>query len=124
MRINTSRLAQAVAVGIGATVVMDSGGEVLRRTRGVKPLDYALLGRWIGHVPHGPFVHRRIAEAAPVPGERLLGWVAHYAIGVFTAVRDEPRRDRPPTKHVVDREGPGAAKDTATGTMNDWRNQP
>src|SRR5690606_24449477 len=35
----------------------------------------------------GRFVHASIARAQPVRGERLLGWTAHYAIGVtFSAL--------------------------------------
>jgi hypothetical protein len=45
-----------------------------------------LLGRWIGHFPRGRFLHERIASAEPVVGEGLLGWFAHYAIGVTFAL--------------------------------------
>ena len=46
-----------------------------------------MLGRWIGHFPEGSFRPRmRIAAVAPVPGERPLGWVAHYAIGIAFAL--------------------------------------
>src|SRR5581483_3561293 len=31
------------------------------------------------------FVHTPIAAAAKVPGERALGWMAHYAIGILFA---------------------------------------
>jgi hypothetical protein len=31
-------------------------------------------------------VHEAIAKAAPIPGERALGWTAHYAIGVAFAL--------------------------------------
>jgi hypothetical protein len=36
-------------------------------------------------MPQGRFVHPRIAAATPVRGERALGWVTHYAIGVAFA---------------------------------------
>jgi hypothetical protein len=48
-------------------------------------LDYALLGRWIGHFPRGRFFHERIATAKPIRWERPLGWLAHYAIGIAFA---------------------------------------
>jgi hypothetical protein len=44
-----------------------------------------MLGRWIGHFPRGQFVHRSIADAPSVPGELLVGWAAHYTIGVTFA---------------------------------------
>jgi len=41
-----------------------------------------MVGRWFGHLPRGRFVHNEIADASPVRGELLLGWIVHYAIGV------------------------------------------
>lgn len=79
-------LARAVAIGIGGAALMDAWGLLARRAFNVQGLDYALLGRWIGHFPRGRFFHERIAAAPPVPGERALGWAAHYAIGVAFAV--------------------------------------
>jgi hypothetical protein len=71
-------------IGIGATLVMDFWGWLLRRVYGVGGLDYRMVGRWIGHMP-GTFRHDGIGRAAPVPGEALIGWGAHYAIGVIFA---------------------------------------
>jgi hypothetical protein len=31
---------------------------------------------------HGRFIHDPIAAATPVRGERALGWLAHYGIGI------------------------------------------
>ena len=74
--------AQVLATGVCATVVMDLWAVLLRRVFGVASLDYAMVGRWLGHMPSGRFAHAGIAHAAPVAGERTLGWIAHYAIGV------------------------------------------
>jgi hypothetical protein len=76
---------RAVALGIGASALMDAWGLVLRRGFGIPTLDYALLGRWLGHMRHGEFVHVRIGASAPVPHERAIGWAAHYGIGVAFA---------------------------------------
>lgn len=73
-------------IGVAGAALMDAWSLVLRRGFGIPTLDYALLGRWIGHFPRGRFVHDRITAASPVPGERLLGWIAHYAIGVSFAL--------------------------------------
>jgi hypothetical protein len=78
-------LARVAFIGIGGAAAMDAWSFVARRAFGVRGLDYALLGRWIGHLPRGRFTHERIAAAAPVAGERLLGWTAHYAIGIAFA---------------------------------------
>lgn len=77
--------AHAVVSGASATMVMDLWAALLRRALGVVSLDLALLGRWIGHFPRGRFRHERIALAAPIRGERLIGWSAHYTIGVAFA---------------------------------------
>lgn len=73
-----------VVIGAGATLTMDLWAALLRRF-GIPSMNFALLGRWIGHLPQGRFLHSSIALAAPVRGERLLGWSAHYAIGVSFA---------------------------------------
>ena len=86
MRLSASRVVQGVVVGVGATAVMDLTAEVLRRTRGTGSLDYALVGRWLGHMPAGRFRHESIMTAEPVPSERALGWGAHYTIGSGFAV--------------------------------------
>ena len=84
---NVSSLVIAGAlIGVGGAALMDLWSLVLRRRFGIPTLDYALLGRWIGYFPRGRFVHDRIAAARPVPGERPLGWLAHYAIGVTFAL--------------------------------------
>lgn len=74
-----------VVIGLGATATMDLWGIVRRQAFGVPRPDYGLVGRWLGHMRHGRFVHGAIATASPVPGERVIGWTAHYAIGVAFA---------------------------------------
>jgi hypothetical protein len=81
-----NEIASAVIIGIGATLVMDGWGLVRKKLLGIPPADYALVGRWLGHMAHGRFRHERIAAASPVPAERLLGWGAHYLIGVVFAL--------------------------------------
>ena len=71
-------------VGPGATVVMDIWSALLR-SRGIPTLDYALLGRWAGHIWQGRLMHDNIARAASVPGEGFLGWTLHYLIGITFA---------------------------------------
>ncbi len=71
-------------IGAGATAVMDLWCMVRERL-GVPRPDYGLVGRWLGHMPRGRFRHAAIKAAAPVRAERLIGWVAHYLIGVAFA---------------------------------------
>lgn len=72
-------------IGIGATLVMDLYAVFLKRAFGVPSLNYAMVGRWIGHLAKGQVTHDSIAAASPVSGETLLGWCTHYAIGVIFA---------------------------------------
>jgi hypothetical protein len=76
---------RAVLIGAGATLVMDLWTLFLKRVFGVRPLDYAMVGRWIGHFRHGSFAHESIAKATPIQGETVIGWGAHYAIGIVFA---------------------------------------
>src|SRR3546814_15770014 len=76
---------RALMIGVGATLVVDAWAAVLRHAFGIRPLDWALAGRWLGHFPRGRFTHANIAAAAPVRGERLLGWWFHYATGIAFA---------------------------------------
>ncbi len=75
----------ALLIGIGATLVMDIWAFLQKRLFGIPSLDYAMVGRWLGHLPRGQFVHSPIGKSAPVFGEALIGWTAHYAIGVLFA---------------------------------------
>ena len=86
MTVGVQLLVFGVLIGIGGALLMDVWSFVLRRGFDIPTLDYALLGRWIGHFPRGRFRHVRIASAEPVAGERVLGLVAHYAIGVSFAI--------------------------------------
>jgi DUF2938 family protein len=79
-------LVRGVVMGVAGSAAMDVWSAVLRRRFGISTLDYRLLGRWIGHFARGRFSHERIGSAEPVPGERALGWLAHYAIGVTFAL--------------------------------------
>lgn len=76
---------RSILIGAGATVVMDVWAAILRRF-GVPSLNFAFLGRWIGHLPRGRWFHESIAKTAPIRGELLIGWCAHYSIGITFAV--------------------------------------
>jgi hypothetical protein len=77
-------IVRSILIGAGATLVMDLWAAALRRL-GIPSLDFALLGRWVGHLVRGRLAHESIARAAPIAGERALGWATHYAIGVSFA---------------------------------------
>lgn len=75
-----------VLIGGGATLFMDIWLMFLKRL-GVQTLNFAFIGRWVGHLCRGRVAHAAIGKAAPVRHELLLGWLTHYAVGlVFAAV--------------------------------------
>ena len=75
-----------VAIGVGATLLIDLWGLVLRRAFDIRSLNYCLLGRWILHIPAGQIAHRSISAAAEKAHECKVGWTAHYTIGVTFAL--------------------------------------
>jgi len=78
-------LVHAVLIGAGATAVMDIWSVARKRLFGIPSLDYGLVGRWLVHLARGRFRHDPIAATPPVPGERPIGWIAHYLIGIAFA---------------------------------------
>src|SRR5436309_3480664 len=76
---------RAALIGTGGTLALDLWNAFLKRFFGVPSLNLGMLGRWFGHFPRGRFKHEIIAEASPIPGEHLIGWSAHYAIGITWA---------------------------------------
>lgn len=84
MEISLESAARVIAIGCGATAILDAWLVFMQRL-GVPTLGFAMIGRWIGHWPRGVFAHQAIAKAAPVKGELALGWLFHYATGVAFA---------------------------------------
>lgn len=75
---------RVVLIGLGATAVMDLWLGLLALL-GIRAADFALVGRWIGHLAKGRFAHDSISMALPIRHERSLGWLTHYAVGVAYA---------------------------------------
>jgi hypothetical protein len=80
----TSFIAYSIAVGCGATFIMDVWQLVLKRL-GATTMNFGMLGRWVGHALRGKWAHASIAKASPLKNEVALGWIAHYAIGIAFA---------------------------------------
>lgn len=77
----------AILVGAGATAFLDVWSAARAWLFGSPLPDYGMVGRWIGHMTRGRFFHDAIAKSAPIRGERLTGWIAHYATGIaFAAI--------------------------------------
>jgi hypothetical protein len=80
------RVVAAIAIGIGATLVMDLWNFFLKRAFSIPSLNYCLLGRWLRHMPAGTFRHTSINASPQKRFECKVGWTAHYAIGVVFAL--------------------------------------
>jgi hypothetical protein len=86
MDIEANHILDAVAIGLGATLVMDLWNLFLKRTFSIPSLSYCLLGRWLRHMPEGTLRHANIGAAPQKPFECTVGWIAHYTIGVVFAL--------------------------------------
>jgi Protein of unknown function (DUF2938) len=86
MSIEAHYILGAIAIGIGATLLMDLWNLFLKRAFSIPSLNYCLLGRWLRHMPEGTFRHASITAAPQKPFECAVGWIAHYTIGVAFAL--------------------------------------
>jgi hypothetical protein len=86
MSLSQSVVLRAVALGVGASLLMDAWNYFLNRAFGIPSLNYCLLGRWLLHIPAGTFRHSSIVAAPQKRLECAAGWVAHYSIGIAFAV--------------------------------------
>ena len=83
---NMTVIITAVAIGLGATLLIDLWALLLKRAFGIASLDVCLLGRWALHIPRGRILHERIVTAVRVRHECPVGWTMHYLIGATFAV--------------------------------------
>ncbi|MDD2054431.1 DUF2938 domain-containing protein [Pseudomonas putida] len=71
-----------ILLGFGATALSDLWALFQQRVLGMQVPNWALVGRWFAYLPRGQWLHPSIAKTPPVPGEGLIGWTAHYLIGM------------------------------------------
>ncbi|HTY38586.1 MAG TPA: DUF2938 domain-containing protein [Bacteroidota bacterium] len=86
MSIETTYILGIVAIGLGASLMMDLWNLFLKHAFGIPSLNYCFLGRWLLHMPEGTFTHAKISDAQRKPVECLVGWIAHYTIGAVFAI--------------------------------------
>ncbi|MEW9615543.1 DUF2938 domain-containing protein [Shinella sp. S4-D37] len=79
-------LLKGVAIGTGATVLMDLWAIFLWKVLGQARPNWAPVGRWFWHLKNGTVFHDDIGTAQPYAGERALGWIGHYAVGILYGV--------------------------------------
>ena len=78
-------LPSLIVIGLCATLVMDAWSWLRQPLLGVAPPNYAMVGRWLLHMRHGQFRHTAIAASPAMPGEKAVGWLAHYLTGLAFA---------------------------------------
>ncbi len=78
-------LLTVILIGVAATAIMDMWCIVRKPLLGVPFPNYALVGRWIAHMPQGRFRHDSIASSQALRLERALGWAFHYLTGIAFA---------------------------------------
>jgi hypothetical protein len=73
-------------VGLLATLTTDVVTVIAVRLgiggRGPRRTGPDLIGRWIGYLLQGKFRHTDVLQTPPLRGELLLGFIAHYSIGI------------------------------------------
>ncbi len=74
-----------VLMGLAGTLAMDIWALLLERFGQARP-NWAMPGRWLGHVFKGQVFHDDIGAAEPVRHELALGWALHYGVGVLYGV--------------------------------------
>ncbi len=84
--IEISTLIKGALVGAAGTMLLDVWALFLTSVMNVPATNWAMVGRWLGHMPHGKFHHASISAAEPVKGELAIGWIAHYVIGISYGV--------------------------------------
>ncbi len=76
----------AIVMGLGATLVFDLWGLLLKTAFKITPSNICLVGRWLLYMPEGTFKHANIGSAPQKSAECAVGWIAHYTIGVMFAL--------------------------------------
>ncbi|HEY3487072.1 MAG TPA: DUF2938 domain-containing protein [Gammaproteobacteria bacterium] len=86
MNIEITDVFGAIVIGVGATLVLDLWGLFLKRAFNIPAPNFCLVGRWLSYMSRGVFTHASIVAAAQRPAECVIGWIAHYIIGVLFAL--------------------------------------
>ncbi len=73
-------------LGVFATVAIDIWVTFSNRVLKFPRTNWAMVGRWLGHIPSGRLAHSSISSSPEIHHENTLGWVFHYFIGIVYAV--------------------------------------
>jgi len=76
----------AIFMGLGATITFDLWVLFLKHAFGIPPSNMCLVGRWLSYMPDGTLRHSNLVSALPKKEECMVGWIAHYMIGITFAM--------------------------------------
>lgn len=79
-------LISTILIGLGATLTFDLWALFLKHAFQITPSNFCLVGRWIRYMPEGIFRHSNIGSAPQKSAECIVGWIAHYMIGIMFAM--------------------------------------
>ena len=82
----TELIYRSIVMGAAATALLDLWAILLNRLFGFPLPNWAMVGRWVAHLPAGQFAHEDIGKAAPAGNELAIGWVFHYVVGIAFAL--------------------------------------
>jgi Protein of unknown function (DUF2938) len=75
-----------VLIGLGATLTFDLWTLFLKHAFKITPSNICLIGRWLLYMPEGTFKHSNIGSVPQKSAECIVGWIAHYMIGIIFAI--------------------------------------
>src|SRR5688572_19431175 len=79
-------LLYSVAIGTGATLLIDLWAALREAWFRIPRPNYALVGRWLIGVMQGSLCLDAATKTQPFRHGRAFGWIAHYAIGIVFAM--------------------------------------
>lgn len=74
-----------ILLGIFATVIIDIWTVFSNRVLTFPRTNWAMVGRWLGHIPNGILIHNPVSSAPRIKYESVIGWLFHYFIGIVYA---------------------------------------
>jgi hypothetical protein len=86
MNNSTLSLVSEILIGLGATLTTDLWTLFLKHAFKITAPNHCLVGRWLRYMPEGTFSHSNIASVPQKSAECMVGWIAHYMIGIMFAI--------------------------------------
>ncbi len=75
-------ITKTLLLGVFATAAIDLWATFSNKLLKFPRTNWAMVGRWLGHMPSGKLVHNPIASSSEIQFENTIGWAFHYFIGV------------------------------------------